>query len=64
MDFLKKLTNKRKIKYGAVLAIFLVLVISAVIIFNSIISVLAERFNWFFDMTEEQLTISLAQWTK
>ena len=55
MDFLKKLTNKRKIKYGAVLAIFLVLVISAVIIFNSIISVLAERFNWFFDMTEEQL---------
>ena len=55
MDFLKKLSNKRKIKYGAVLAIFLALVISVVVLFNSVISVLSERFNWFFDMTDEQL---------
>ncbi len=54
MDFLKKLSNKRKMKYGAVLAGFLALVIAIIVIFNSLISVLAERFNWFFDMTDEQ----------
>ncbi len=54
MDFLKKLANKGKIKYGALLAGFLALIIVSVIIFNTIISILGERYNWFFDMTDEQ----------
>ena len=54
MDFLSKISNKGKIKYGALLAGFLALVITIIIVFNSIISILGDRYNWFFDMTDEQ----------
>lgn len=55
MDFLKKFSNKRKMKYGAVLAGFLAILIAIIVVFNALISVLAERFNWYFDMTDEQI---------
>lgn len=64
MDFLKKLSNKRKIKYGAILAIFLVLVIAVIVIFNSLVTVLGKRFNWFFDMTEEQFYTASDEFVK
>ena len=54
MDFLSKFGQKSKIKYGAVLAGFLALVLTIIIVFNSIISILGSRFNLFFDMTDEQ----------
>ncbi len=54
MDFLSKLGAKSKIKYGAILAGFLALVLTIIIVFNSIISILGSRFNLFFDMTDEQ----------
>ena len=55
MDFLKKFSNKRKMKYGVVLAGFLAIIIAIVIVFNILISFLANRFNWYFDMTDEQI---------
>ncbi|MBQ8545681.1 MAG: Gldg family protein [Clostridia bacterium] len=55
MDFLKKFSNKRKMKYGAVLAGFLAILIAIILVFNALVSVLAERFNWYFDMTDEQI---------
>lgn len=54
MDFLSKISKNSKFKYGALLAGFLALVLAIIIIFNSIISILASRFNLFFDMTDEQ----------
>ena len=54
MDFLKKFSNKRKMKYGVVLAGFLAIIIAIVILFNVLITFLANRFNWYFDMTDEQ----------
>ena len=54
MDFLKKISNKGKIKYGALLAGLLALVLSIVIILNVIVTILGNRYNWFFDMTDEQ----------
>ena len=54
MDFLSKFGAKSKIKYGAVLAAFLAIVLTIVVVFNSIISILGSRFNLFFDMTDEQ----------
>ncbi len=55
MDFLKKFSNKRKMKYGAVLAGFLAIIIAIVILVNAIVSLLTDRFNWRFDMTDEQI---------
>lgn len=55
MDFLSKFSQKGKIKYGAILAGFLAIVLTIIVVFNSIISVLGSRFNLFFDMTDEQL---------
>ena len=54
MDFLSKFGMKSKIKYGAALAGFLAIVLTIIIVFNSIITILASRFNLFFDMTDEQ----------
>ena len=53
-DFLKSLSEKKKLKYGALLASFTAIIIAIIIAFNSIISILADNFHWFFDMTEEQ----------
>ncbi len=55
MDFLKKFSNKRKLKYGAVLAGFLAIVIAIILVFNVLVSMLADRYNWYIDMTDEQL---------
>ena len=55
MDFLKKLANKTKLKYGAVLAGFLAIVIAIIVLINAIVTILADRHNWYFDMTDEQL---------
>ena len=55
MDFLKRFANKAKVKYGAILAAFLAIVIAIVILFNVLITTLANRFNLYFDMTDEQL---------
>ena len=54
MDFLKRISNKGKIKYSALLAGLLALVLSIIVLFNTIISILGDRYNWFFDMTDEQ----------
>ena len=55
MDFLKRFSNKRKMKYGVVLAGFLAVIIAIVIVFNVLVSFFADRFNWYFDMTDEQI---------
>lgn len=55
MDFLNKFANKRKLKYGAVLAGFLAMVIAIILVLNVLVSILADRYNWYFDMTDEQL---------
>lgn len=55
MDFLKKFANKTKIKYGAVLAGFLAIIIAIIVLLNVIVSILADRYNWYFDMTDEDL---------
>ncbi len=54
MDFLTKFSNKRKMKYGAVLAGFLAILIVITIVFNALVSFLCERFNLFIDMTDEK----------
>ena len=53
MDFLKKFSNKRKMKYGAVLSGFLAILIVITVVFNALVSVLCERFNIYIDMTDE-----------
>ena len=53
MDFLKRFANKAKVKYGAILAGFLAIVITIIILLNVLITTLGNRFNWFFDMTDE-----------
>ena len=55
MDFLKRFANKAKLKYGAVLAAFLSIIITIIILLNVLVTSLANRFNWYFDMTDEQL---------
>lgn len=52
---IKAISEKSKLKYGTVTIGFCVIVIALVILFNSIISVFAERNEWYLDMTEEQL---------
>lgn len=52
---IKKIAEKSKLKYGTVTIGFCVIIIALIILFNSIISVFAERNEWYFDMTEEQL---------
>ena len=54
MDFLSKFGAKSKIKYSALLAGFLAIVLTIIVVFNSIISILGSRYNLFFDMTDEQ----------
>ncbi|MBO5262097.1 MAG: Gldg family protein [Clostridia bacterium] len=55
MKNLKSLAESRKVKYGTINIAFIALVIAIVIMVNSIITVLSNKFNWYFDMTEEQL---------
>lgn len=55
MKNLKSLAESRKVKYSTINIAFIALVIAIVIMVNSIISVLSSKFNWYLDMTEEQL---------
>ena len=51
---IKSIAQKRNIKYGTVTLAFCVIIIALVILLNTIISVFAERNEWYFDMTKEQ----------
>lgn len=55
MKNLKSLSESKKIKYGTLGALLIVIVIAVVIMVNSIVTVLTDTFNWRVDMTEEQL---------
>ena len=52
--FLKAFADKRKMKYGTITIAFCAVVIALVIVLNSVISVLAQSLEWYFDMTKEQ----------
>lgn len=53
--FLKTLADSRKMKYSTLSLAFCAVVIAVVILLNTIISVLASSFNWYIDMTDEQM---------
>ena len=48
-------TQTRKFKYGSVATAFTVAFIAFVVIFNIIFTALASKYNWFVDMTKEQV---------
>lgn len=52
---LKSFADSRRVKYGTVNVIFVAMVIAIAIVLNSIITILADTFNWKLDMTDEQL---------
>ncbi len=52
---LKSFADSKRVKYGTLNLIFIVMVIAIVIMINSIFTVLSETFGWYVDMTEEQL---------
>ncbi len=47
--------TKRKLKHGSVAIALTVVFIAAIILFNAVFSMLATRYNWYADMTEEQV---------
>lgn len=53
--FLKSLADSRKMKYSTLSGAFIAIVIAIVIMLNSISAVLAEKFGWYIDMTDEQI---------
>ena len=53
--FLKSLSDSRKIKYSTLNGAFIALVIAVVVILNSIITALSQTYNWYIDMTDEQM---------
>ena len=53
--FLKSLSDSRKIKYSTLNGAFIALVIALVVVLNSIITTLAQTYNWYIDMTDEQI---------
>ncbi len=55
MRNLKSLAESRKLKHGTINTIFIVIVVAIVILINAIVSVLSEKFNWYLDMTKEEL---------
>lgn len=50
----KSFAESKKIKYGTLSIAITAAVVAIIIIINSIIYVLSEKYNWYFDMTEEQ----------
>ena len=48
-------TQTRRFKYGSVATAFTVAFIAFVVIFNIIFTALASKYNWFVDMTKEQV---------
>ncbi len=55
MRNLKSLSESKKIKYGTLNIVLIAIVVAVAIMVNSIVTVLADTFNWRVDMTEEQL---------
>lgn len=53
--FLKSFAESRRIKYSTLNIAFCAIVIAIVIALNSIVSVLASYFNWYIDMTDDQI---------
>ena len=48
-------TQSRKFKYGSVATAFTIAFVAIVVIFNIIFTALAQKYNWYIDMTEEQV---------
>ncbi|MGN1409872.1 MAG: hypothetical protein ACI4XJ_06815, partial [Eubacteriales bacterium] len=48
-------TQSRKFKYGSVATVFTISFVAIVVIFNIIFTALAGKYNWYVDMTEEQV---------
>ena len=61
--FLKSLSDSRKIKYSTLNGAFVALVIALVVVLNSIITTLSQTYNWYIDMTDEQM-FSLSEQSK
>lgn len=51
--FIKKLSDSKNVKYTTVNYAFCALVLAIVILLNATFTVLAGKFNWFLDMTDE-----------
>lgn len=54
-NMLKAFADSRKMKYSTLSLVLCAVVVALAIILNSIISVLASTFNWYIDMTDEQM---------
>lgn len=48
-------TQSRKFKYGSVATVFTISFVAIVVIFNIIFTALAGKYNWYVDMTEDQV---------
>ncbi len=51
----KSITQTRKFKYGSVATVFTIAFVALVVIFNIIFTALAQKYNWYIDMTEDQV---------
>ena len=51
--FIKKLSDSKNVKYSTVNYTFCALVLAIVILLNAIFTVLAGKFQWYLDMTDE-----------
>ena len=49
------LSKSKKVKYSTINLAFIAIVIAIVAVINSIIYVVAEKYNWYIDMTDEQV---------
>lgn len=48
-------TQSRKFKYGSVATVFTISFVAIVVIFNIIFTALANKYNWYVDMTKDQV---------
>lgn len=53
--FLKSFADSRKIKYSSLSVALSAIIIAIVVILNSITAVLADKFGWYIDMTDDQV---------
>ena len=51
--FIKKLSDSKNVKYSTVNYTFCALVLAIVIVLNAMFTVLAGKFQWYLDMTDE-----------
>lgn len=52
---LKSFADSKKVKYSTLNIALIAIVVAIVIMLNSIVTVLSDKFGWYVDMTEEQL---------